>query len=168
MFFSCSILAKYAAANKRYNFILCLFLKVNTNPGLGCDDFSNVDEQVKKPMLHEMFTLLGLPDCRDFMKRRSSSVSVPSSADSSEKTCWGESEDEYLLEQIVNSGRGIKQMRCMCCYAYSHLHFFLTFIPKRLHVPFETTLYLRCVLACKCEHVFLRTRQPNFFPLNVT
>ncbi|CAL8120101.1 unnamed protein product [Orchesella dallaii] len=88
-------------------------LEVNTNPGLACDDFSNVDEQVKKPMLHQMFTLLGLPDCRDFMKRRSSAVSVvpppppPPQASSAEleKACWGESEDEYLLEQIVNSGR---------------------------------------------------------------
>jgi len=42
-------------------------VQVNTNPGLSCD--TSVDEIVKKPMLHQLFSLLGLPDTRPFQRR---------------------------------------------------------------------------------------------------
>jgi len=58
-------------------------MKVNTNPALSCDVCTGVDETVKKPMLHELFDLLGFPDGRDFANNLNGEQSIISSLTSS-------------------------------------------------------------------------------------
>lgn len=71
---------------------------MNVNPGLGSDTISTVDEEVKKPMLHDLFTLLGLPDGREFGNSESSL--------GCDKHDHLFDDEETILDQMLKSCKG--------------------------------------------------------------
>lgn len=78
-------------------------LEVNYSPGLGGD--CEVDEIVKKPMLHQLFNLLGFPNASTRVKRRPSSAS---SGTSSQRTPPPSATSEVKEKKVKISKRKLQ------------------------------------------------------------